>query len=262
MVTRTPPWENIKPMSLRRLPSRRRADSPTTPAAAPAAKAEHWDFTRADYAALVAAGGDLKVAADSDWFPKPLQENVLATLRSLLDPKRTPAAAWSVNQKDFYHGHVAVLRARESETLTRMNSEFLDQSRAQLEAALGKGVTSVTAENLPAARQVPTALQPAARTVLDEALKGDGVAIVYHTFEDRKSRPEGMRSGDPQRNWVTPLGSNQPQSLPLEHPKHSTMGDYVHVLSFAFLVDARGEVHICPGGSDALPAVTGVPPSK
>jgi hypothetical protein len=51
MAPRTPPWENIKPMSLPRLPSRLRADSPTTPAAAPAAKAEHWDFTRADYAA-------------------------------------------------------------------------------------------------------------------------------------------------------------------------------------------------------------------
>jgi hypothetical protein len=255
MAQRTPPWENIKPMSLPRLPSRLRADGPTTPAA-PAAKAEHWDFTRADYAALVAAGGDLKVAADSDWFPKPLQENLLATLRSLLDPKRTPAAAWSVNQKDFYHGHVAVLREGEPETLKRMNTEFSDTYQAQAKTGLREDAT------LEAHRQAVAALQPAARTVLDEVLKADGVAIVYHTFEDNKQRPEGMQSGDPQRNWVTPLDSNQPQPLPTEHANFASWGEYAHVLSFAFLVDARGEVHICPGGSLALPAVTGVPPSK
>ncbi|MCM0607011.1 MAG: hypothetical protein KA715_13050 [Xanthomonadaceae bacterium] len=69
--------------------------------------AQSWDFTPSDYQALVTSGGTLRFEKDSDWFPIPLQENLLTVLKHVLDPSLTPSSTAGVNVKDFYHGHWA-----------------------------------------------------------------------------------------------------------------------------------------------------------
>ncbi|HEU4511087.1 MAG TPA: DUF4157 domain-containing protein [Pyrinomonadaceae bacterium] len=227
--------------------------------------ADDWDFTPADYEALSSGGKKLKVSSDSAWFPAPLQENLLATLNFLLGPTKGPRGTHGVNIRDFYHGHVVIKKQKEDDFLPenvagKVGTYFAHQ-KAEYTKALGKEFNPVTQENLPEFTQAVKRTSATATDLLNEALKEKGVAIVYHTFEERKHRPSDIKSGDPRRNYVTPLDTNKPESFSPPNPDsaNSYSKQYAHVFEFGFLIDRNGEVHIRPGSIREFSTFTGKP---
>jgi hypothetical protein len=94
---------------------------------------------------------------------------------------------------------------------------------------------------------------------MEEAIKIPGAGVIYHTFET--NRPAGMKAGDPQRNWKTPLSSQTPEPFSPPDPDNASsyMDVYDHVIQFSFLIDGAGVIHARTGSTRELSAVTGTP---
>jgi hypothetical protein len=78
---------------------------------------------------------------------------------------------------------------------------------------------------------------------------------MYHTFEfttpsDLKAKGLRQDPDDPRRNYVTPLDTNQPAQYSTPPGPRGYEGEYTHVISFTFLVDDKGMVHVRPFGVD------------
>jgi hypothetical protein len=232
-------------------------------------KDEDWDFTPADFEALTKKKGKLKVSSDSSWFPKPFQDNLLATLNALLDPKRIPSATEGVNVRDFYHGHV-VLPGKTYPTfpsaVTEKRETYYKKKKELYEKALGSERGDVTAENIGKYTEAVKTTLPLAGDVLKEVAKLKGAAVIYHTFEvatpkELSAKGEKLAEGDLRRNHITPLDTNKPVPYATANPDSAFFSpDYFTVLQFSFLVDAKGEVHIRTNSTDELSTVTGKPP--
>lgn len=171
---------------------------------------EDWNFTPADYAALIKKKGKLKIAEDSSWFPKELQVNLLNTLNALLDPSRKPSATEGVNVKDFFHGHVGVtiagvtsasnitksltpldlmrLGIEKGETglpegIRKKRKAFRDKA-AEVSAKVSvETKDKVTEKNLIDRNKDQDKVLTLAKELLSETLKSKGVVAIYHTFE-------------------------------------------------------------------------------
>ena len=228
--------------------------------------ADDWDFTPEDYAQLTSGGKKLKVSSDSAWFPAPLQENLLATLNSLLGPTEGPRGTHGINIRDFYHGHVVIKKQKQDDFLpdnvqSKLSTYFAQQKGEYTKALGGKDFNPVTPETLPAFTEAVKRTSEVATDVLNEALKEKGVAVVYHTFEEAKHRPPEIKSGDPRRNYVTPLDTNKPQPFSPPDPDRASSysKEYAHVFEFGFLIDRNGEVHIRPGSIREFSTFTGKP---
>jgi len=216
---------------------------------------EDWNFTPTGYAALKKAKGDFKLSADSSWVPAKLAENILNTLRYTLDAKRSPAATEGINPEDFYHGHLAVpnnipLDADEA------RSQLQKERKAQEIKALGDEYANVTTKNVGAYTKGIKAVLPLMTKAANEWEKVKGAVVIYHTYE-RTAGDKGIDKSSPQRNYLTPLDTNAPKSLSI--PKGAKDDGYTYYIEFTFLVDQRGEVHVRPGGRDALSSITGAP---
>jgi len=233
--------------------------APTPAPATTAAPVGDWDFTPADYGALKKGGGALSFAPGSEWFPEPLRKNLLATLVKLLDPKLSPTATAGVNVKDFYHGHVLVPVGKFPAGHFKANETYNKELDSRVGKALGgQTFDPVTAGNLEAFRQALKEVQPFATKVLTPVLTMPGAVVLYHTFELSGPR---MQPGDPRRNWMTPLDTNTPAGYSPPDPDNaSSYGrDYNHIFQFAFLIDDQGRIHLQPGSTKQLRAVTGEP---
>lgn len=247
-------------------PESKKKPAKETESTTKAAPADDWDFTPADYAALTSGKKKLRVSSDSAWFPAPLQENLLATLNYLLGPTEGPRGTHGVNVRDFYHGHVVIKKQKEDDFLpenvqSKLGTYFA-QKEAQYSKALGgREFNRVTQENLPEFTKAVQRTTAIATEVLKEALKEKGVGVVYHTFEERKHRPRDIKSGDPRRNYVTPLDTNKPQPFSPPEPDRASSytKEYAHVFEFGFLIDRNGEVHIRPGSIREFSTFTGKP---
>jgi hypothetical protein len=73
---------------------------------------------------------------------------------------------------------------------------------------------------------------------------------MYHTLEfneplDLSAKGQTRKSDDPRRHYVTPLDTNTPKQYTPPSPK-SYEAEYTHVISFTFLVDDKGAVHVRP----------------
>ena len=219
---------------------------------------EDWNFTPADYAALVKQGKELRFAADSAWFPEPLQQNLLATLKFALTSKK-PVRTAGVSVKDFYHGHFVVPKAKATADLRDKVSAFDTKTQAiQGKALGGEWFNHVTKENLAAYTKAMQETEQLATALLAEALKIDGAAVHYHTFEN-----SGWKSnfGSATRNILTPIGGAPAGYDPSGTGKDANAfrDKYQEVLQFAFLVDETGVVHVTVGTVPNLSRVTGTP---
>jgi hypothetical protein len=228
----------------------------------PSPVAEDWNFTPAEYAALVKGHGQLQMAVDSGWFPPQLQANLLALLNYVLDPNLTPSSTSGVNVKDLYHGHVALPKATPipPDLRTKMNAFEAAETKVNQDV-FGKDYPDVTAANVAKyAEATVRDLLPAAKAVLEQLLKVNGAVVVYHSFEDASTRP-GMKVGDPRRNIMVPLDTNKPVHFtpPDENNASTWMRNYTEILQFSFLVDAGGKVHVRTGSTSQLSTVTGKP---
>lgn len=217
---------------------------------------EDWDFTPKDYAALVKRKKDLIFGADSVWFPKQLQDNVLATLRFALTAK-DPVRTAGINVRDFYHGHFSIPKGKLTPELTKALGEFKTKSEELQEEALGGVGKPVTKGNLSGFTGAMQATEKLATPILEAALKIEGAAVIYHTFE---SGGRGLKDGSPTRNIRTPIGGTPAGYDPSGTEKTAGWEDeYDQVLQFAFLVDQAGIVHVTVGTTVNLSRVTGTP---
>ena len=220
-----------------------------------------WNFTPKDYATLTAAGSKLTVAGDSSWFPAKLQENLLKTLDFLLGSKAAAPPTEGINALDFFHGHLVVKKdsatgkqvTAAAATSTKFDEEF-DKARkgAIGDVSFGKG-TKMTEKQIPDYKKAIDTVIPSFTKLLDEVIKIPGAAVMYHTFEflnpsDLTAKGQKLSNEDPRRHYVTPLDTNTPvQYTP---PKGGTYEkEYTHLAKFAFLVDAKGAVHVKPFGT-------------
>ncbi len=85
---------------------------------------------------------------------------------------------------------------------------------------------------------------------MQNALTIPGAAVMYHTMEfneplDLSAKGQKRKSDDPRRHYVTPLDTNTPTQYSPPSPK-SYEAEYTHVVTFAFLVDDKGAVHVRP----------------
>jgi hypothetical protein len=197
---------------------------------------EDWNFTPADYATLIEKKGKLKIADDSSWFPKELQDNLLNTLNALLDPARKPSATEGVNVNDFYHGHVAVAKKGTPILPTRITDKretyYTEKGRSQNKSQ--ETVNKLAGE------------------LLSAMVKKKGIAVIYHTFERNDPSDlagKHLESGDRRRNYKTPLDTNEPDqySPPKKDDAGSWQQDFHNVMQFSFLIDNKGEVHVRAG---------------
>ncbi len=221
-------------------------------------KKEDWDFTPADYAALVKEKKDLRFAPDSAWFPKALQENLLTTLKVALTSTK-PARTAGLNVKDFYHGHFVIPKGTMKPGLRTKISEFGTKSEELQGKALGGDYfDDITKEKLPAYTKAMQETEKLATPILDEALKIKGAAVIYHTYE--MSGPQ-MQPGSPTRNIRTLIGGTPAGYDPSgkERSANQYMDEYNSVLQFAFLVDETGVIHVTVGTTSNLSRVTGTP---
>ncbi len=251
--------------------SHRRSAAPAVPG--PLLQREDWDFTPADYSALVKKKQDLRFEADSAWFPKPFQENLCKTLKFALT-STNPARTAGINIDDFFHGHVLVPArkrtddpaSKKMDEATRKKIDELGKKTVELErkrdelvrkALGGKLSNPQTLKNIGAYAKAMQETERLATPILEDALKIDGTAVIYHTFE--YSGPQ-MNPGSPTRNILTPLGGTPAGYDPsgVEKPTQYA-ADYEDILQFAFLVDERGVIHVTVGGRLNLSHVIGTP---
>ena len=221
-------------------------------------KKEDWDFTPADYATLQKGKQELRFGADSAWFPKALQDNLLATLKFTLTSTK-PVRTAGINVKDFYHGHFVVPKGKRTTALETKRAGFEKKSEdVQGKALGGHYFDQVTEANLPAYTKAMQETEKAATPLLEETLKIKGAAVIYHTFE--LSGPS-MNFGSPTRNIRTPIGGSPAGYDPsgTEKSANQYMDEYYSILQFAFLVDETGVIHVTVGTTPNLSRVTGTP---
>ena len=240
----------------------------TTPATG---TAEDWDFTPSDYAQLTKSGQKLRISSDSGWFPEPLRENLLNTLVYLLGSTEKLKGTEGVNVRDFYHGHVLIKKSSRPDPQVKVVDQKLQAFYAKEKELKTKAFGTdfaliVTQENLKAFTAVVEGSLPAAKDLLTEAVKHPEAVVIYHTFEmespsDVKASGGTLKAGDPRRNYLTPLKTNTPgpYSPPDPEDAESYFKDYEYVLTFSFLIDKNGEIHIRPGSTREMSGVTGRP---
>jgi hypothetical protein len=219
---------------------------------------EDWDFTPADYSALQKGKKELTFGADSAWFPKALQDNLLATLKFTLTSTK-PVRTAGVNVKDFYHGHFVVPKGKKTPDMQAKGAEFVKKSEQLQGAALGGNYFDpITQANLPAYTKAMQATETAATPILQDALKIKGAAVIYHTYE---VTGPSMKPGSPTRNIRTPIGGSPAGYDPsgTEKSANQYSDEYSTILQFAFLVDEAGVIHVTVGTTSNLSRVTGTP---
>jgi hypothetical protein len=224
----------------------------------PLLQRDDWDFTPADYAALVKQKQSLRFEADSAWFPKPFQENLCKTLIFALT-STNPARTAGINIEDFYHGHVLVPRGTKTDDLRAKVAGFVKKSEELQAKALGrKSFDPVTEQNIGAYTKAMQATEKLATPILEEVAKIKGAAVIYHTYEWTGPK---MKPGSPTRNILTPIAGTPAGYDPsgVEKDANQYSDEYDDILQFAFLVDDRGVVHVTVGTIPNLSRVTGTP---
>ena len=239
-----------------------------------------WNFKPSDFARLQEAGVGIAMAPDSSFFPAKLQENLLKTIAFVLGPAIMPPATEGVNAVDFFHGHLVIKKdpktADQAQGAEAKALKFQQELAAQRTKALGGEVSygkgyPLTEKNVGKYTKAVEKVLPAFGTVLDEAAKLPGAAIMYHTFEfnqpsDLKAQGKKLAHEDPRRHYVTPLDTNQPKQY--SPPSGGYEAEYTHITSFSFLVDDKGKVHVRPFSpttgftSLELSTITGTPFAK
>jgi len=150
-----------------------------------------WNFTPQDFARLQGAKKNLTVAADSGWFPAPLQTNLLNTLAFVLGSTASPSATEGVNAVDFFHGHLVIkkdpaTKAQSDAALAKGKKYDADMKKETTKAlgnfSAGRGDT-VTDRTIAAYKPVMQKMEPALGAVLANAATVPGAAVMYHTFE-------------------------------------------------------------------------------
>lgn len=173
------------------------------------------------------------------------------------DPVRTEG----VTVGDFYHGHFLVPKEKMTDALREKRDTFQKQSQELQGKALdGYHYNPVTRDNIVEFTKAMTQTEALATPLLNESLKINGAAVLYHTFE--MGQPLGVTPGSPVRNILTKVEDQTPQGYDpsgREVGPNQYRSDYCEILQFAFLVDPKGRIHVTVGTTWHLSRVTGSP---
>lgn len=227
----------------------------------PARAAEDWDFTPDDYVALRGAGGDLRFGPDSDWLPKPFQDNIRATLDWALDPTTGSRATEGINLRDFYHGHVQCVRG----SLRRPITFSATREQERIFGALGLKWYDLNDGNYPTYLNGIVEMERTTGAYLREILADPlcDLVIVYHTFELHSPADQPrLDPNDPRRHLVTYQSDLRPQHFePVACQSRDVLAcrpeRFQDVLQIGFLVDESGVIHATYGSHDGLSRVMG-----
>lgn len=218
-----------------------------------------WNFTPGDFANLQRAKKTLTFAADSAWFPPPLQDNLQKTLEFVLDPARSPSATEGVNAVDFFHGHLVV--KKDPATAASVKTALAQGKKADKELQdarkreFGKvsffgGNPIDTPDKIAKYDKILAGVAPTFTKVLADTAKLPGAAVMYHTFEfndpsDLKAQGKKRANDDPRRHYVTSLDTNTPVQYTPPSPD-TYEKDFTHISEFTFQIDGQGAVHVRP----------------
>jgi hypothetical protein len=206
------------------------------------------NFTWADLGRL---GGKLVIAPDSSWVPSIIVNNLIATIKYVLNPQNDREGiplCNGVNFQDLFHGHIAIpISQKIPEDLKNKRKDF----QAKYDPALEKAFPGLLLSDAkPSAAERQAIRQVDARTLEDfKSLIALSVktfpkaSIIYHTYEYVK--PPGMTDDDPRRHIQMPFSGTTP-TIGI----YITGGDYSEVIEITFLVSPKGEVFV-RGPSDA-----------
>lgn len=227
-----------------------------------------WNFTPGDFANLQRAKKSLSFAADSGWFPPPLQDNLKKTLEFVLDPARSPSATEGVNAVDFFHGHLVVKKDPATAAVVKAALAQGRKADDALKAARKREFGDVrfgsnpidTPDKIARYDKILAGVAPGFTGVLTDTAKLPGAAVMYHTFEfnepsDLKAQGKTRANDDPRRHYVTPLDTNTPRQYTPPSPA-TYEKDFTHISEFAFQIDDQGAVHVRPfDGSTTIPTL-------
>ena len=159
---------------------------------------------------------------------------------------------------DFFHGHLVIKKDPATDTQAKSAVAASDKFRKDLKKARTAAIGDVsfskgyhmTDKKIADYKQVIEKAEPALGTLMQNALTILGAAVMYHTLEfneplDLSAKGQKRKSDDPRRHYVTPLDANTPKQYTPPSPK-SYEAEYSHVISFTFLVDDKGAVHVRP----------------
>ena len=107
----------------------------------------------------------------------------------------------------------------------------------------------MTDKKIDAYKRVIEKVEPSLTRLMESTLTIPGAAVMYHTFEfssplDLRAKGQQRKSEDPRRHYVTPLDTNTPR--PYAPPAGGYEAEFTHIISFTFLVDDKGAVHVRP----------------
>lgn len=220
--------------------------------------ADDWDFTPADYDALKAEQKDLSFSPESAWMPQKLKDNLLATLKFVLDSEASPAMTEGVNIQDFYHGHVGVPRGQVTSAQSTAAEAYDAQRKSEFSKAKGESFDA-TFENLDKYNEALQVTEASAAKLLEKVFETDWV-VVYHTFEYKSPKSGEIEPGDKRRNILTEGGGSPRQwGQQAKGSASNWQGTYASMLQFSFLIDKNGVIHATLSSADQLSVVTGYP---
>jgi hypothetical protein len=219
--------------------------------------ADDWTFTPGEYGTLTGGGGDLTLHADSDWVPPAIRDNLLKTLKTLLDPKRDPPSTAGVSVRDLYHGHIVCPRPCPEELVAAISALAKADDVDDAAALGGESWGPVTAGNLERFVEAKRRSEARTRELVSKFFRED-CAIIYHTYE--YNMPDGMTVGDPRRNILTPFDGDPRGFIPPDGKDPvSYTRKYCTLAQIVFLVDETGQVHVTTGTVADLSKVVGSP---
>ena len=231
----------------------------------PAASPEDWNFTGQDLRSLQQRRTQLRFAADSNWFPAPLRENLRNTIIYLLAPSSAEARTQGINPTDLFHGHLVVPHGADPQSLLSLRDAWTQDLVSTRQRVLSPE-PRVTDQNLAAYRGEVGRLSATSGPLLNAAVRQRGAAVIYHTFEfAAPGSPQAqIQAGSPRRNFRTPLFTNVPEPYSAPDPDNASsyQRDYTHIYQFSFLVDRMGVIHVRPDFRQELSDVTGTPMTR
>ncbi|MCP4307709.1 MAG: hypothetical protein GY788_23110 [bacterium] len=195
------------------------------------------NFTWADLQRL---GGRLVLSDDSSWVPSLFGDNVLRTIKYVLDPKNAiegDPLSMGINLRDLYHGHIVMPIGKIPQDVLDRRNAF----KAKYDAAIDQAFPDMLGEPSVAQRreirQADTETMGDFRSLIEFIVKRlPRAGIIYHTYEFTK--PSGMKSNDPRRQILMPFSGTNPTI------GVNFWGDYSTVLQFSFLVSPYGKLFI------------------
>jgi hypothetical protein len=168
-------------------------------------------------------------------------------------------ATMGVNRIDLYHCHIVVparLRAASSDSeRERLQGAVHAEERQTLQQFQNSDITDA---NRAAFSHRLQAEERAATPLLERAVQTPEAGILLHSFEGNNEQ-FGIHPTSPRRNWFASFQTMSARPFQAESGEAGYSNQWSEFMSFGFLIDSNGMIHVRPfsSGSQALSDITG-----